>query len=110
MKKKPVELQVRALSKKSFRKEINFLAKGKPRKKILEMFQAVLHKEHKRLAAKTSKKSKKKKVIVVEWSSESSSGSSDEDMSIQHMELNKIDKTDIDCPSSKLSDKRDMTD
>jgi hypothetical protein len=98
------------LSKKSFRKEINYLAKGKPRKKILEMFQAVLHKEHKRLAAKTSKKSKKKKVIVVDLSSELSSNSSDKDMSIQHMDLNKIDKTDIDGPSSKLLDETDMTD
>jgi hypothetical protein len=98
------------LSKKSFRKEINYLAKGKPRKKILEMFQTVLHKEHKRLSAKTSKKPKKKKVIVVEWSRESSSHSSDKDMSIQHMEQNKFDETDTDGPSIKLLDKMDMTD
>ena len=31
-------------------------------------------------------------------------------MSIQHMELKKIDKTDIDSPSSKLSDETVMTD
>ncbi len=80
-------------SKKSFRKEINSLAKGKPRKKILEMFQAVLQKEHKRLAK--SKKSKKKKVIIESSSESSSSDSSDEEMSIQHMEMNKIDETDM---------------
>lgn len=96
------------LSKKSFRKEINSLAKGKPRKKILEMFQAVLQKEQKRLSK--SKKSKKKKVIIESSSESSSSDSSDEEMSIQHMELNKIDKTDINSTSSKLADETDMTD
>jgi hypothetical protein len=95
------------LSKKSFRKEINSLAKGKPRKKILEMFQAVLQKEQKRLSK--SKKSKKKKVIIESSSESSSSDSSDEEMSIQHMEL-KIDKTDINSTSSKLADETDMTD
>jgi hypothetical protein len=35
------------LTKKSFRKEINILlAKGRPRKKILEMFTVVLQQEH----------------------------------------------------------------
>jgi hypothetical protein len=47
------------LTKKSFRKEINILAKGKPRKKILEMFAVVLQQEHKKLAAKTPKRPKR---------------------------------------------------
>ncbi len=37
------------------------------------------------------------------------SDSSNKEMSIQHMEPNKIDKTDIDGLSRKLSDKTDMT-
>jgi hypothetical protein len=48
------------LTKKSlFRKEINILAKGRPRKKVLEIFAVVLQQEHKKLAAKTPKKAKK---------------------------------------------------
>jgi hypothetical protein len=52
------------LTRKSFRKEINILAKGRPRKKILEIFAVVLQQEHKKLAAKTPKKAKKTKSIV----------------------------------------------
>jgi hypothetical protein len=45
------------LTKKSFCKEINILAKGMlPRKKSLEMFAIVLQQEYKKLAAKTPKK------------------------------------------------------
>jgi hypothetical protein len=57
------------LTKKSFRKEINILAKGRPRKKILEMFAIVLQQEHKKLAAKTPKKAKN--TIIMDKSSNS---------------------------------------
>jgi hypothetical protein len=49
------------LIKKSFRKVINILAKGGPRKKILETFAIVLQQEHKKLAANTSKKGRRTK-------------------------------------------------
>jgi hypothetical protein len=52
------------LTKKSFRKEINILAKGRPRKKVLEMFAVVLQQEHNKLAAKTPKKAKKTEIII----------------------------------------------
>jgi hypothetical protein len=52
------------LTKKSFHKEINILAKGRPRKKIVEMFAVVLQQEHKKLAAKTSKKPKRTKSVL----------------------------------------------
>jgi hypothetical protein len=60
-----------AFTKKSSRKEINILAKGRPRKKILEMFAIVLQQEHKKLAAKTSKEPKKNKIILDESSNSS---------------------------------------
>jgi DNA primase large subunit len=65
------------LTKKSFRKEINTLAKGRPRKKVLEMFALVLQQEHKKLAAKTSKRAKKTEIIIDE-----SSDSENENMSL----------------------------
>jgi hypothetical protein len=42
------------LNKKSFCKEMNILAKGRPRKKILGTSAVVLQQEHKKRAAKTS--------------------------------------------------------
>ena len=89
------------LTKKSFRKEINILAKGRPRKKILEMFAVVLQQEHKKLAAaKTPKKAKRTKLIVDE-----SSDSSDEYESVKHMQ---ISQTDIEeSPPEKLTDETD---
>jgi hypothetical protein len=47
------------LTKKSFRKEINILAKKRPGKKVLKMFAVVLQQEHNKLAAKTPKKGQK---------------------------------------------------
>jgi hypothetical protein len=88
------------LTKKSFRKEINILAKGRPRKKVLEMFADVLQQEHNKLAAKTPKKSKKTKIII-----DVSSGSENENMSVDHMSISKTDKTD--SPSEKLTDETD---
>jgi hypothetical protein len=67
------------LTKKFFHKEINILAKERPRKKILEMFALVLQQEHNKLAAKTPKKVKKSKISLGK-----SSNSSKEDMSIPH--------------------------
>jgi hypothetical protein len=54
------------LTKKLFRKEINTLAKGRPRKKVLEIHALVLQQEHKELAAKTSKKAKETEIIIDE--------------------------------------------
>jgi hypothetical protein len=88
------------LIQKSFRKEINILAKGRPRKKVLEMFAVVLQQEHKKLAAKTPKKAKKIEIIIDE-----SSKSENENMSLDQMSISKTDKTD--SPSEKLTDKTD---
>jgi hypothetical protein len=68
------------LTRKSFRKDINILAKGRPRKKVLEMFAVVLQQEHNKLAAKTPKKAKKTEIIIDE-----SSDSENENMSIDQM-------------------------
>ena len=56
------------LIKKSFRKEINFLAKQRPKKKILEMFAVVLEEEQQKLNSKNAKKIKKK--IILDESSD----------------------------------------
>jgi hypothetical protein len=76
------------LTKKSFCKEINILAKGRPRKKVLEMFNVVLQQEHNKLAAKTPKKAKKIEIIIDE-----SSDSENESMSLDQMSISKTDKT-----------------
>jgi hypothetical protein len=83
-------------TKKPFRKEINILAKGRPRKKILEMFAIVLQQEHNKLAAKTPKKAKKTTIM------DESSDSGNEDMSVDQMSISKTDKDD--SPSEKLTD------
>jgi hypothetical protein len=88
------------LTKKSFRKEINILGKGRPRKKVLEMVAVVLQQEHKKLAAKTPRKAKKTEIIIDE-----SSDSKNENMSIDQMSISKTDKAD--SPSEKLTDERD---
>jgi hypothetical protein len=88
------------LTRKSFRKEINILAKGRPRKKILEMFPVVLQQEHTKLSAKTSKKAKKNKIMLDE-----SSDSSDKNMSIDLMTVSTTDK--VDRPSNKLMEEMD---
>ena len=96
-----------ALTKKSFRKEINTLAKGRPKKKILEMFALVLQEEAKKIAGKKStkastKKPAKKKRVEVD---DSSSESEESEMSVDNMELElgmseiserKTDETDED--------------
>jgi hypothetical protein len=88
------------LTKKSFRKEINILAKGRPRKKVLEMFAVVLQQEHNKLAAKTPKKARKTEIIIDE-----SSDSKNEKMFIDRMSISKTDKTD--SPSKKITDETD---
>jgi hypothetical protein len=89
------------LTKNSFRKEINILAKGRPRKKILEMFAVVLQQEHKNLAAKTPKKAKK--TIIMD----ESSNSDNKDMSVDQMSISKKDKDD--SLSEKLTDETDQS-
>jgi hypothetical protein len=69
------------LSKKSFRKEINILAKVRPKKKILEMFAVVLQQEHNKLSSKNTKKIKKKNIL------DESSNSKNEDMSVEQMSI-----------------------
>jgi len=83
-----------ALTKKSFRKEINSLAKGRPKKKILEMFASVLQEEAKKIAGKKSTKAKAKKRRADD---PSDSDSSDE-MSVDNIEhsVRKTDETDED--------------
>jgi hypothetical protein len=88
------------LTKKTFSKEINILAKGRPRKKILEMFAVVLQQEHKKLAAKTPKKAKKTKIIV-----NKSSNSNNEDMTEDQMSISKTDNNN--SPSEKLVNEMD---
>jgi hypothetical protein len=73
------------LTKKSFRTEINILAKGRPRKKVREMFAVVLQQEHKKLAAKTPKKATKKIEIIINKSCDSEN----ENMSIDQMSISK---------------------
>ena len=64
------------LTKKSFREEINFLAKQRPKKKILEMFAVVLEEEQQKLNSKNAKKIKKKIIL------DESSDSENENMSV----------------------------
>jgi NCAIR mutase (PurE)-related protein len=87
------------LTRKSFRKEINILAKGRSRKKVLEMFAVVLQQEHNKLATKTPKKAKKTETIVDE-SSDSENGN----VSIDQMSISKTDKTDSQL--EKLTDEK----
>jgi hypothetical protein len=96
VRKRPKELQASSsgLSKKSFRKEIKMFAKGRPRKKILDMFAMVLQQEHKKLASKTPKKVKKTKIILDE-----SRDSKDKNMSVDQMSISKMDNDD--SPSEK---------
>jgi hypothetical protein len=89
------------LTKNSFCKEINILAKGRPRKTILEMFAVVLQQEHKNLAAKTPKKAKKKIIM------DESSNSDNKDMSVDQMSISKKDKDD--SLSEKLTDETDQS-
>jgi hypothetical protein len=90
-------------NKKSFGKDISILAKGRPRKKVLEMFAIVLQQEHKVHATKTSKKTKNNKIILNE-----SSNSANKNMSIDPMTVSTMDK--VESPSKQLTDKTDKTD
>ncbi len=91
------------LTKQSFRKEINILSKGRPRKKILEMFAVVLQQEHKKLAGKKTKKAKTTKKVVIDMSSDSE----DCKMSVYHIERKTSDKgnSPSDTPSERKMDK-----
>jgi hypothetical protein len=83
------------LTKKSFHKEINILAKGRPRKKVLEMFAVVFQQEPKKLAAQTPKKAQK--TIIMD----ESTNSDNEAMYVDHMSISRTDKAD--SPSEKLN-------
>jgi restriction endonuclease Mrr len=88
------------LTKKSFRKEISILAKGRPRKEILEMFAVVIQQEHKKMSAKNTKKAKN--TIILD---DESSDSENENMSVDQMSISKTDNED--SPSEKITDKTD---
>ena len=85
------------LTKKSFRKEINFLAKQRPKKKILEMFAVVLEEEQHKLNSKNAKKIKKEIIL------DESSDSENENMSVEHMSIADTDKS----PSETVTDETD---
>ena len=89
------------LTKKTFRKEIHFLSKKRPKKQILEMFASVIQREQKHLTAKTSKKGKKTPKILID---NESSDSSDGDMSMDHMMITEPDKSKTDKPDTNMSD------
>ena len=97
---------------KTFRKEIHFLSKKRPKKQVLEMFASVIQQEHKHLIPKTLKKGKNTPKILID---NESSDSLDEDMSVDHMMItepdkSKTDKSDTnmsDSPSDKITDKTD---
>jgi hypothetical protein len=91
------------LTKKTFRKEINFLAQKRPKKKILDMFSSVIKHEHKHLNKKTLKKEKKTPTIFID--NESSSESSDENMSVDLMTVTTTDKSETDKFETDASDK-----
>jgi hypothetical protein len=88
------------LTKKSFCKEIKILVKGRPTKRILEMFAVVLQQEHKKLAAKNPEKAKETKIVLDE-----SSDSDNKDMSVDQMSISKTDNGD--SPSEQSTDERD---
>ena len=81
----------------SFREEINFLAKQRPKKKILEMFAVVLEEEQQKLNSKNAKKIKKKIIL------DESSDSENENMSVEHMSIADTDKS----PSETVTDETD---
>jgi hypothetical protein len=87
------------LTRKSFRKEINILAKLRPKKKILEMFAVVLQQEHKKLTSKNTKKIKRSIIL------DESSDSKNKDMSVEQMSINKTDTDN--SPSKILTDETD---
>jgi hypothetical protein len=92
------------LTKKSFRKEINILAKGRPRKKILEMFAVVIQQEHQKMSQKKSANTNKKakKTILID---NESSDSENENMSVEQMSINNTDLDD--SPPENLTDETD---
>jgi hypothetical protein len=67
------------MTKKSFRREINLLSHKKPKKKVLEMFAAVLSEERAKTGKKKKAASKAKKRKQREVATSSSESSSDEE-------------------------------
>jgi hypothetical protein len=66
------------MTKNSFRREINMMAKKRPKKKILEMFATVLQQEHNRLAKSKKAKAATKKRRVFDVDNDSDSNESTE--------------------------------
>ena len=94
---KPKAASSSGLTKKTFCKEINFLAKQRPKKKILEMFAVVLEEEQHKLNSKNAKKIKKKIIL------DKSSDSKNENISVEHMSIAETDKS----PSKTVTDETD---
>jgi hypothetical protein len=87
----------KTMTKQSFRREINMMAKKSSKKKILEMFATVIHDEHKKMSksnkTKTSK-SKKSKVSSDSSDSEEASASSNENHQMDIDDSVKKNETD----------------
>ncbi len=66
------------MTKNSFRREINMMAKKRPKKKILEMFATVLQQEHNMLSKSKKAKAATKKRLVFDVDSDSDSNESTE--------------------------------
>ena len=79
------------MTKKSFRREINLLSAKRPKKKVLEMYTAVLKEEKAKTTKKkpkASKARKQKKKVEIE-SSSSSDSSSESEQDIHTMDISK---------------------
>ena len=87
----------KTLSSKSFRREINMMAKKTSKKKVLEMFATVIQREHSKIAK--SKKSKTPKGVVED--------SSDSEESVESS--NEIHQMDIDGNVKKTESDEEIT-
>ena len=71
------------MTKKSFKRDINYLARNKPKRKVLAEYACYLQEEHSKLKKTSKAKAKKKQEVA----SESDSESSDSDASMHAMEV-----------------------
>ena len=92
------------MTKKSFRKEINLLAKKRPKKKVIEMFASILQTEYGKVNKKKkpskAKKARKKKPIFSQ-----SDDSSDEDESIESMNNMECDNASVETDAVQTAKK-----
>jgi hypothetical protein len=77
----------KTFSNDKFREDINLMSKGKSKKKILDLYAAVIKKERSQLKTRASKKQKKKALTLEVSSDEDSSG--DDDMEVNTLEPTK---------------------